>query len=146
MIQSAIQKLEAICNTIPEKLKAISETDLLFKSSPEKWSKKQILGHLIDSATNNHQRFVRVQFEIEPTIFYNQNKWVEVHNYELLDTKQLISFWESYNRQLIHILKLIPEDRLNRKSTDHSGQLVTMKFQINDYVAHMEHHLKELVG
>lgn len=65
-------KINALCNTVPAKLRTIPEEHLCFRQSPEKWSKKEILGHLIDSATNNHQRFIRGQLET-PVIYYDQN-------------------------------------------------------------------------
>eukprot|EP01133_Synstelium_polycarpum_P018585 gene18585-22237_t len=115
------------------------------KTSPEKWSKKEIIGHLIDSATNNHHRFVRGQFEETPVITYDQNKWNENNYYQLIDGAQIISFWEAYNKQLLELIKHFPKEKLN--NTIHTGgkNNPTIGFLIDDYVQHLEHHLKQVV-
>jgi hypothetical protein len=81
MINNSITRLAHLCEIIPPLLFAIGEPAFSSKPAPGKWSKKQIIGHLIDSATNNHQRFVRAQFETRPRIYYDQNKWNEYSYY-----------------------------------------------------------------
>lgn len=81
MNSAPINRLEYLCNTIPELLIQIDEQIFSEKINPAKWSKKEILGHLIDSATNNHHRFVRVQFETNLKISYDQNKWNQYNFY-----------------------------------------------------------------
>jgi hypothetical protein len=78
MINAALNRLEYLLKTIPALLNALDENEFSFKPAENKWSKKEILGHLIDSASNNHQRFVRAQFEEHANIFYHQNEWVEI--------------------------------------------------------------------
>ena len=92
MIDTAIQRLEHLIAIIPVLLRTVNEEVLASKPSPLKWSQKEILGHLIDSATNNHQRFVRGQFEDKPVIFYDQNQWVAYNHYQETKTEQLIEF------------------------------------------------------
>ncbi|WP_159467558.1 DinB family protein [Dyadobacter sp. 3J3] len=144
-VQQASQRLTYLIQTIPDLLKNISETDFITKSSPSKWSKKEILGHLIDSATNNHQRFIRIQYENEPVIFYDQNKWNELSHYQNLSTADLIQFWKSYNQHLGAIIDVIPENSLHRLGVGSDGQKLPLHFYITDYVGHLEHHLKQLV-
>jgi hypothetical protein len=129
---------------VPSILTQISEEKMSEKPSPNKWSKKEIIGHLIDSATNNHQRFVRGQFEAIPEIRYDQNRWNEYNFYQQIDCKQLISFWTIYNRQLVEIIKRIPSENL-KKQINVGDNLLTLEFLINDYVEHLEHHLKQVV-
>jgi hypothetical protein len=114
------------------------------KSSSNKWSKKEIIGHLIDSATNNHQRFVRGQFENNPEIRYDQNKWNQYNFYQQIDSKQIILFWTFYNKQLIEIIERIPTENLKRQ-VNVDGALLTLEFLIFDYVEHLEHHLKQVI-
>ena len=109
-----------------------------------KWSKKEIIGHLIDSAANNHQRFVRVQFENEPLISYDQEKWNEHAFYQRIDGEQIINFWTVYNKQLIELTRHIPEKSLQRQCRV-KDQVLTLEFLIQDYVEHMEHHLRQVV-
>lgn len=144
MTDTAIKRLEYLCETIPPLLTAFDEQTFSAKLQPEKWSKKEIIGHLIDSATNNHQRFVRVQFEDTPAIAYDQNKWNEFGFYQQINGQQIILFWTIYNKQLIELTRRIPIENLQRGCMV-NGKLLTLDFLINDYVEHMEHHLRQVV-
>lgn len=144
MIDNAITKLIEITNEFPELLKSISELKFSIKPSPEKWSKKEILGHLIDSATNNHQRFIRLQFENRPAISYDQDSWVSYNHYNELPAKHLIRFWTIYNKHLIEVLKRIPAENLERECKMKNGKYVTLDFLVNDYVTHLDHHIKQI--
>ncbi len=143
-VEEAINRLSRIIETAPELLACVSEEKMTVKPSPGKWSKKEILGHLIDSAANNHQRFVRGQFEVNPAIRYDQNKWNEFSFHQQIDSQQLVSFWAIYNRQLIEIMKRIPAESLTRQ-VKVGEELLTLEFLITDYVEHLEHHLKQIV-
>ena len=145
MIKSSIQRLKYLCDVIPDLLHNIPENEFTQKSSPEKWSKKEILGHLIDSATNNHQRFVRVQFEDIPTIIYDQVNWNASSRYNNIESSHLIEFWKLYNRHLLEIIRQIPDDFLNRKCDIGKDEPVTLHWLIDDYVRHIEHHLRQVV-
>ncbi len=134
-----------MCGSVPSLLNAIDEHTFSSKPYPEKWSKKEILGHLIDSAANNHQRFIRIQFEDIPVISYDQNKWNSFSYHNRMDSRQLIQFWTSYNKQIAELFKYIPEDALNRKCIA-GGNEVSLEFLIVDYVSHLEHHLKQIVN
>ena len=146
MIQKSIERLEELITIIPAKLNKIDDLNFSLKTSPEKWSKKEILGHLIDSATNNHQRFLRGQFENSPTIWYDQNNWIEKSNYQNLDKKHLIDFWTNYNKHLIYIIKNIEIEKLQNKCKMKDGSELTIEFLICDYVEHLEHHLGQIIG
>jgi len=143
MIEKAINRLNCIIDTAPKLLTEISEENMSAKPLADKWSKKEILGHLIDSATNNHQRFVRGQFEHNPEIRYDQNKWNEFSYYQKIDSSQIINFWTIYNRQLIEIIKRIPIENLTNQIRI-GENLLTLEFIIIDYVDHLEHHLKKI--
>ncbi len=145
MIEFAIKRLEYLCDIIPQLLTEIQEQTFSVKPEPNKWSKKEIIGHLIDSATNNHQRFVRGQFEDVPKIVYDQNKWNEFNFYQKIDGQQIISFWTIYNRQLAELIKNIPEENLSKECKSGDDRNSTLDFLINDYVEHLEHHLRQVV-
>lgn len=87
MIHDAIAQLDYLCNTVPPLSLKVDDLDFNAKISADKWGKKEILGHLIDSATNNHHRFVRGQFEEHPEISYDQNNWNKYNYYQQLDTQ-----------------------------------------------------------
>lgn len=144
MIEQAINRLNFIVDISPILLTQISEEKMSEKSAPNKWSKKEILGHLIDSATNNHQRFVRGQFESIPEIQYDQNEWNKYSFYQQINSQQIISFWTIYNRQLIEIIKLIPPNNL-KKQVKVEENLLTLEYLTIDYVEHLEHHLKQVI-
>lgn len=147
MLTSTIKRLQFLCDTIPPLLHKMDDQTFSTKPSPEKWSKKQIIGHLIDSAANNHHRMVRGQFDNTPNITYDQNKWNEHGYYQDMDKDQVISFWSIYNQQLLELIKRIPAEKLNNKIEigESNHNLVTLQFIIEDYVVHMEHHLKQVV-
>lgn len=145
MVEKAISRLNFIIDKVPNILTQISEEKMSEKPSPNKWSRKEIIGHLVDSATNNHQRFIRGQFEDVPEISYDQNKWNEYSFYQQIDSKQIISFWTIYNKQLIEIIKRIPIENL-RREIKIGENLLTIEFLIVDYVEHLEHHLKQIIN
>ena len=143
-IEKAINRLNYIIDKAPILLSEIGEENMSVKHLPTKWSIKEILGHLIDSATNNHQRFVRGQFENIPEISYDQNKWNEFSFYQEINSQQIIKFWTTYNEQLLEIIKRIPSNNLNNQVRI-GVDLFTLEFLIVDYVEHLEHHLKQII-
>ncbi len=145
MTSDHIQRLQYLCKKLPGLLIQIPDHELNYKPAPNRWSKKQILGHLIDSATNNHQRFVRAQFEDVPLIIYNGDKWNECSYHEKIGTSQLISFWALYNLHLAEIVKNIPAENLKKECLMGFDKAVSLEFVFDDYVRHLEHHLKQIV-
>lgn len=145
MIKDTIDRLQFLCETIPALLLQLSEEDFLHKAAPEKWSKKEILGHLIDSATNNHQRFVRPQFEEVPTISYDQNNWNKFGFYSKIATSHLIRFWTQYNLHIVQLMEHMPTENLKRECITGKDRF-SIEYIFKDYVRHLEHHLKQLVN
>ena len=143
-ISAAVEQLNYLANTFPAELMEIPESEFTRIPAPGKWSKKQIIGHLIDSAANNHHRFIRIQYEDKPVISYDQDAWNTLSHYESMDSGQLIDLWAAYNKHLAHIASHIPRENLSRTGLLKSGEELTLAFYINDYVKHMEHHLKEM--
>lgn len=129
------------------RLLAMKEKDVVGKSSPDKWSKKQILGHLIDSASNNHQRFVRGQFT-DTLVFpgYTQREWVESQNYTGENWQQLVELWSAYNLHLAHVIAHIPTGKLSVHCKIGEDNPMTLEAVIADYIRHLEHHLSQLAA
>ena len=144
-VKEAAERLEYLCENIPSLLENISEEDFSIRPSPLKWSKKEILGHLIDSAANNQQRFVRVQFEDVPFIKYDQDNWNKFSYHQKINGKTVIEFWKEHNKYLAEIIKNIPEELLNRECDWGGEKNVSLEYLIIDYVAHQEYHLKQIV-
>ena len=145
MPNTAIQRLQFLCDCIPALLREIPDDEFSRKPAPGKWSKKQIIGHLIDSATNNHHRLVRAQFEESPRIVYDADQWNDANRYIDMPSVHIISFWEAYNRHLIEVVNRIPANILARTCTTEPGP-VTLSWLVSDYVAHTEHHLHQVVA
>ena len=109
------------------------------------WSRKQTLGHLIDSAANNHQRFVRGQLDRELiTPGYAQEQWVETERFNDREWNELVQFWIAYNRHLLHLISHASPERLNSIIRIGDDDAVSLEFVMVDYVRHMKHHLKQI--
>ena len=104
----AIDKLKEIAAKAPALLTAISPDEAAKHPVPGKWSKKQELGHLVDSACNNHQRIVRAQLEKEPSLpGYDGDRWVTPHNYRAMECNEIIECWRTMSQQLIRAASAI---------------------------------------
>jgi DinB superfamily len=143
----AASELEKVLATIPARLAAISEASASLPRIEGKWSRKQILGHLIDSATNNHHRFVRAQ--IEKTLEmpgYAQNEWLATQSYQNRRWSDLVILWTAYNQHLLHVIVTAPAENLNASCTIAGDVAGSLEFLMIDYVAHMQHHLNQIVA
>jgi DinB superfamily len=140
------QKFIATLKIASAQLSKISEADSEKFPAPGKWSPKQVIGHLIDSASNNHQRFVRIQFQDGLAMpGYEQEQWVAAQNYQNEPWSQLLSFWQNYNQHLAHLIANIPAEKLSHLVRIGEGESVTLKFLIEDYVAHLRQHLQQIL-
>ena len=122
-----------------------------------KWSKKEILGHLVDSASNNHQRFVRAQFQ-RNLVFqsYNQDDWVKVQNYQFVNWFSLVELWKGFNFLIVHLIAEIPNEILLKETVEHNFNAIayivvpkskpaTLEYFIKDYYLHLRHHLERVL-
>lgn len=125
-------------------------------SSEDNWAPIEILGHLVDSAANNHRRFVRAQFT-DDLVFpgYEQEQWVSGQKYRNASWPDLIQLWSSYNLHLVHVASVIPADVLTKPRAAHSldqiafnyvdkSEAATLEYLIRDYVDHLRHHLDQI--
>ncbi|HET9785665.1 MAG TPA: DinB family protein [Pyrinomonadaceae bacterium] len=139
------------------RLKDITPEDSRRKSANE-WAPIEVLGHLVDSATNNHQRFVRAQFT-DDLVFpgYDQDGWVSSQEYRDESWPDLIQLWSSYNLHLAHVASVIPPDILTKARDKHTLDQIafepvpldkpaTLEYLIRDYVDHLRHHLDQIFG
>jgi hypothetical protein len=123
----------------------ISEVDASVPVTEGGWSRKQILGHLIDSASNNHQRFVRAQLQDElrwPG--YDQAGCVRVQRYQDARWADLLAFWAAYNRFLAHVLAAVPEAKRATPCWIGNNPAMTLEELAADYLTHLEHHLDQI--
>lgn len=127
-------------------LRAISDAEASV-SARNGWTRKQEVGHLIDSATNNHARFVQIAlrdgFKGES---YDQNGWVALHGYSEMPWSTIVDFWYSYNGIIAKLVANIPEQRLATVCEVGNSGPITLRFLIEDYVVHMQHHIDQALG
>ena len=143
----AIKKLEQLLKTGNEYISKSLESELAHKPVPEKWSKKEIMGHLIDSGINNLQRFTEIQFEHKPYVIkkYNQDELVKANDYQNSEINEIIDLWISINNRILFLMKKQNEDTLNYKIELGDDEMSDLRFLMKDYVSHMEHHMNQVM-
>ena len=145
-MKETISELNRIIEDIAGK--SAETRDWSYKSAPEKWSKKEIIGHLIDSAQINLQRFVRCTYLENFKLVYEQDEWVRAAHYQDADITEILTLWRLLNRQIVRVLSDYPVDRL-RAQCDNSRttqSFHTVEWLAGDYIAHMKHHLNQIYG
>lgn len=137
-------------------LSELSDEESAVASKEGKWCPKEIIGHLIDSATNNHQRFVRAQMQ-DDLVFsgYDQERWVDLQRYRDSEWSELLVLWRSYNRHLINVMHRASDEALKRPRENHNlneiawqtvpaGEPVTLEYFMRDYIGHLKNHLQQI--
>ena len=153
--------LEEFVRTVEEasaRMLSMTEAESRVPLADEKWSAKETLGHLIDSASNNHQRLVRAQFK-EDLVFqgYEQDAWVRVQAYQDEPWPLLVNLWKFYNLHLAHVCRRAPESERLRARREHNlheigwvpvaaEEPATLEYMMRDYVAHLKNHLRQIFG
>jgi hypothetical protein len=151
--------LEDFRRTIDEataRLHALGEAEARTSRDAGAWTPKEIVGHLIDSASNNHGRFVRAQFT-DDLVFpgYEQEEWVRAQHYNEESWSLLVELWKHYNLHLLHVMASAPEETLRQPRTKHSldkiawqtvdvSQPATLEYLMRDYVGHLKSHLRQI--
>ena len=152
-----IQELRRAIETSIPVLEKMSDEVTRRRPGPFKWSPREIIGHLIDSASNNHQRFVRAQFQ-EELVFpgYAQDAWVSAQKYQDAPWNELLALWRSFNLHIARVMEAAPEDERRRKRKHHNldelawravprDMPATLDYFMADYVAHLQHHLDQII-
>jgi len=141
----ALTTLRDLVQLVPSRLERLSKDTAETRTTPSAWSRKEELGHLLDSAANNHQRIVRAQLEDKPAMpGYEQNRWVAANAYQRRDWGELIEVWQAFNRQLLAAAEAVPESSWSRTLTVAGSEPLTLQFVFDDYVAHLLHHLQHI--
>jgi hypothetical protein len=140
-----IHDLRQIISEYSAKISAIHESDFSAKPLPTKWSKKEVLGHLIDSGQNNLRRFICGQYDAVPSkITYNQDFWVLANGYQSMKKDDVINLWKLVNERIAAILENMPEENYHKQSE--TSQLHTLLWLAEDYVRHTKHHLNQILA
>ena len=157
-MQDYVNELRSAVERSTPALLALSDSESAQHPAPGKWSPRQVLGHLIDSASNNHQRFVRAQIQGE-LVFpgYQQDAWVEVQQYQDAPWTELVALWRAYNLHLARVMAVAPESARLRVHSVHNldeiafqtiaaQEPATLDYFMRDYVTHLRHHLRQILG
>lgn len=130
-----------------EKLKKLSFETILQKRNKQNRTIKQILGHLIDSAANNHQRMVRLQYNEKlnfPDYQQDNDLWIELQDYQNADWNIIIQLWKYYNLHMIHVINSVDHSKLNNSWQSFEDNTVTLRQMIDGYLGHIELHFNEI--
>jgi len=157
-MQPYVAELLAIVDQTTPSLLAIDDDASRRKPAPGKWSPREIVGHLIDSASNNHQRFVRAPLQ-DHLIFagYDQDAWVALQKYQDAPWRDLVELWAGFNRHLARVMASVPEAIRMKPIARHNFDQVafkpvpasepaTLDYFMQDYVGHLKHHLRQILA
>ena len=147
-MKKVTEELQSIVVDFVDRISSMSEKEFSAKPLPNKWSKKEVLGHLIDSAQNNMRRFICGQYESSPPhIIYDQDFWVSANAYSQANSEHVIQMWQHINDRLCDVLNTMPESNYTKVCNTGRGseQLRTLEWLAEDYVKHMKHHLNQII-
>ena len=149
-------QLRAVVDEGVRVFERVPEAATAARPAPDKWCAREIIGHLIDSACNNHRRFV-INQDAEALVMdsYAQNEWVARQRYREIAASELVPLWAAYNGQLARVIEAIPDDVLERPRGRMGGRrfpyfacpqtaFVTLGYVVDDYVGHIRHHLRQI--
>jgi hypothetical protein len=145
-VTNVARDLATLVAELPAELSAIPEDRAAQKRADGGWSRKQVLGHLIDSATVNHQRFVRAQVEAGFSLLYDADRWVDLHQYQTTPWRELITLWAALNSHILRVIEHIPPDALGNLCGSGGEHSWTLSYRVNDYVQHLKHHVEQIRG
>lgn len=143
-----VAELDTTVQEFSARIQQIPEAELLAKPRPDKWSRIEVIGHLIDSAHSNLRRFVTAQYEASPPhIIYDQNFWVTANGYQHAPAEDVISLWILMNQRIAAVLAQMPEGNYTKQCDTGRGQkeLHTIEWLAADYVKHLKHHLNQVI-
>ncbi len=151
-------ELRSVVADVTPRLLTLSEAESARPTAPGKWSPKEIIGHLIDSASNNHQRFVRAQF-MDSLVFpgYEQETWVAAQRYRAAPWSDLVGLWRLFNLHLARVVEAIPASVRHQPRAQHNlheiawqtvphDRPATLEYFMRDYVGHLKHHVAQILG
>jgi DinB superfamily len=145
MLQSLADELTRVIDVAGVEFRTINEAVAASKRGPDVWSVKEIVGHLVDSAANNHQRFVRAQ-RVKEFSFpgYEQDAWVQSQDYQSRSWPELIDLLVLYNHHLAHVIRRMPDSAAEVPCQIGTNKAVSLGFIVEDYLVHLRHHLKQI--
>ncbi|MGU3472077.1 DinB family protein [Paenibacillus sp. D51F] len=145
-MEKALKRLEERVRVVPGRIRNLPLHQLENRPGAGKWSGKEILGHLCDSALANIQRFVRAQYEPQPheILRYEQDKWVAIMDYRNQPVEDILNLWTSLNRQAAVVVAGLAEEELGKECSRGQEGNVTLAWLVDDYIDHLDHHLEQI--
>lgn len=142
---NSFRLFRSLLDQLPARLMAVSPANAESKASSTQWSRKEELGHLLDSAVNNHCRIVLIQLEDKPALpNYDGERWVELNGYQRRGWHELIDLWRALNLHLLAAAEAVPDSAWSRTCTIGGSKPLTLQFVFDDYLDHMLHHLRHM--
>lgn len=146
LMKDIAQHLRETINFVLPLLQKITNAEAAVKPRPEKWSPKEILGHLIDSACNNQQKFVRTMQQPHlDFVGYRQDDWVALQKYNDANWLDIIEIWVAYNRQIAHIIENVDPSVWGHTISIEGSEPFTLQFIMTDYAEHLKHHVRQVL-
>ncbi len=147
-MKAITQKLQQLIEQVSAYQHQAPEGEMALRPNPDKWSKKEILGHLIDSAINNLQRFTEIQFKSKPykIIPYSQEGLVRANNYQNAELSDIVNMWSAMNLHICHVIDQLAPETLTYEIELPDGGRADLEFLITDYADHMEHHVLQILS
>ena len=144
-MEKIVRELKLVLQEYGPLVQALRPEDLRIKTQPQKWSRQEILGHLVDSAQNNIRRFIVAQYEDQPTIVYRQDDWVRINRYQDWPSGEIQDLWLLLNKQILYILEGMSEAMASRTCDCNSPVAQSLAWLAADYIRHLRHHLHQLL-
>ncbi|RLQ94591.1 DinB family protein [Falsibacillus albus] len=146
-MQKVVERLNHWINVLPDVFSTMSEREISTRPSPTKWSKKEIVGHLCDSAVNNMARFINIQYaeQVYAIQTYDQEQWVAIQHYHDRPLEEIFTLFQSLNKQIAAIIENVPTEKLSNLCDIGNNEQRTLEWLIRDYLDHMEHHIRNQI-
>ena len=132
------------------KLAALPNDVITNRRNKQNRNIKQILGHVVDSASNNTHRIIHLQYQPSPLIFPdyanfgNNDRWIAIQNYQTENWNDLVQLWKYSNRHIVHLMNHVDTDKLDNEWISATGEKVSLKAMMLDYLRHFKLHLDEI--
>ena len=147
-MKQVIDDIMSVLDTMEPSIRAISDVEFSAKPRQDKWSKKEVIGHLIDSAQNNLRRFIAARTEDRPKIIYEQDFWVTANGYQTATQDDVVTLWRLLNERLCAVLASMPPSSYTTLCDTGHGepQYKSLEWLAADYVRHMKHHMNQVIA
>ena len=148
VMKEVVTELDKIVSEFIPRIEQLSDVDFEYKEKPNKWSKKEVVGHLIDSGQTNLRRFICGQYDSSPSkIVYDQDFWVNANQYQKMERKHVVTLWQLINRQIATVLRTMAKENYDKLCDTSKGEphLRTLEWLAVDYVKHLKHHLNQVM-